>query len=383
MCDIRQAARLQAEFPGWHVPAGKVLWRVFPESVREDESDSWLVSTATEHARTAMVALRTASVLSKFEARFKRPKARIRLMVSRGEEGQPLGPAFEGVRAQVTLAPDNPLLSRTKVQTLFYLALVLAVGGTMFGAYLLWRDFEREFRLADLQSQFVASVSHELKTPLTAIRMFAETMQMGRARGRETESEYLETIVSECERLSRLVDDVLQFSKMERGHKVYRFRPSDLASVVDSACRAMQYPVREQGIDLRTSIAEDMPPVRADRDALEQAILNLLSNALKYSGNSRLIEVELEREEREAAIRVTDHGVGIPAEEQERIFERFYRVQTTENQRIPGTGIGLALVEHTAKAHGGRVEVRSAPGQGSAFTIYLPLEGADEHDSRS
>jgi signal transduction histidine kinase len=230
--------------------------------------------------------------------------------------------------------------------------------------------------MAELRSQFVASVSHELKTPLTAIRMFAETLQMGRSPDPDTQAEYLDTIVNECERLTRLVDNVLQFSKIEQGKKIYQFRPVRLAEVVSAAARAMRYPLEQQGFQLRVSVEDDLPAVRGDADALQQAILNLLSNAMKYSGESRSIDVDLRQEDGEAVIRVRDRGVGIAPELQTLIFEKFYRVPAAENQLIPGTGLGLTLVAHTAKAHGGRVEVRSAPSEGSTFSLCLPVEGS-------
>jgi signal transduction histidine kinase len=246
----------------------------------------------------------------------------------------------------------------------------------MFGGYLLWRDVDREMRIAALRSQFVSSVSHELKTPLTAIRMFAETLQLDRVDAR-TRVEYLDTIVNETERLTRLLNNVLDFSKIEEGRKAYRREATSLAAVVRIAARAMAYPLEQHGFDLRVDVDDSLPPVDVDADALEQAILNLLTNAMKYSGNGRAIELRLEREASHAVISVRDEGIGIPLADQARIFEKFYRISTPENQRIPGTGLGLTLVEHIVKAHDGSIRVDSVPGRGSVFSILLPL-GADE-----
>ena len=253
---------------------------------------------------------------------------------------------------------------------------LLEVLVTMFAAYLLWRDLQREMRSSELRAQFVSSVSHELKTPLTAIRMFAETLQMGRCADPETQSEYLGTIVDECERLSRLVDGVLLFSKLEQGKKTYRFRPIQPADAVYAAARALEHPLSQQGFHLRMKVEDGLPQIRADRDALEQAILNLLSNAIKFSGDAREIELGLSRENGEVVVRVRDYGIGIAAEEQTRIFDKFYRAPTRENQLIPGTGLGLALVSQIVKAHGGRVAVDSAPGKGSTFSLRLPVDAA-------
>jgi two-component system phosphate regulon sensor histidine kinase PhoR len=261
---------------------------------------------------------------------------------------------------------------------MLYAALAAVVAVTMFAAYLLWRDLQREMRASELRAQFVASVSHELKTPLTAIRMFAETLQMGRCPNAEMQSEYLGTIVNECERLSRLVDGVLMFSKSEQGKKTYRLRPVQAADAVRAAARTLEYPLSQQGFRLHIAVEDELPELKADEDALEQAILNLLSNAIKYSGDARDIELGLYREGREVVVRVRDHGIGIAAQEQARIFDKFYRAPTPENQLVPGSGLGLALVAQIMKSHGGRATVESAPGEGSTFYLRLPAEAVAE-----
>jgi signal transduction histidine kinase len=163
----------------------------------------------------------------------------------------------------------------------------------------------------EVRSQFVASVPHELKTPLTAIRMFAETLAMGRSRDERTRGEYLETIVNESERLARLVDNVLDFSKIEQGKKIYRLRTTHLENVAGSAARAMQFPLTQQGFQLQLSMQEEMPELEADPDAIEQAILNLLTNAMKYSGDAREIDLRLGARNGDAIIQVVDHGLGM------------------------------------------------------------------------
>ncbi|MDA2925060.1 HAMP domain-containing histidine kinase, partial [Acidobacteria bacterium AH-259-L09] len=299
----------------------------------------------------------------------------IHFLTDRESEGEPLGRNFPGVKAAFISEEDPALAGKWNLQGYFYLlTLLLVLSVTLFGAYLLWRDVRRELGLAEMRSQFVSSVSHELKTPLTAIRMFAETLHMGRSQNPQTQSEYLETIVNESERLTRLLNNVLDFSKIEQGKKIYRPKPTSLSEIVHAAARTMRYPLAQQGFDLRIQVEDGMPPVQVDRDAMEQAILNLLTNAMKYSGESREIDLRLRRQDGQALIQVTDRGVGIDPKEQARIFDKFYRVSTPENQLVPGTGLGLALVAHIVKAHGGHVEVQSAPGKGSTFSIHLPLE---------
>jgi two-component system phosphate regulon sensor histidine kinase PhoR len=244
----------------------------------------------------------------------------------------------------------------------------------LLGGYLLWRDVRRDLDLAEIRSQFAASVSHELKTPLTAIRMFAETVRLGRIKDETTRAEYLDTIINESERLSRLLNNVLDISRIEQGRKLYQPRLQALAPILQTAARTMDYPLRQQGFSLRVEIEDGLPEVCVDADALEQALLNLIGNAIKYSGTSREIGLELVREGPWALVRVIDRGVGIPPGDRQRIFEKFYRLPSPENRQVPGTGLGLALVAHFVQEHGGRVEVDGAPGCGSTFSIYLRLE---------
>jgi signal transduction histidine kinase len=292
-------------------------------------------------------------------------------------EGDTLGDAFPGLhvvwannRALETVHQGLPV-------GIWIAAVVLVLGVAVFGGYLLLRDVNRDVRMNEVRSQFVASVSHELKTPLTAIRMFAETLAMGRSRDEHTKSEYLETIVNESERLARLVDNVLDFSKIEQGKKIYRLRPTRLEEVASSAARAMQFPLAQQGFRLHLSIQEEMPELQADPDAIQQAILNLLTNAMKYSGDAREIDLRLAARNGDAVIEVIDHGLGMEPDEREHIFEKFYRAPSHESRLIAGTGLGLTLVAHIAKAHGGRVGVESAPGSGSTFSILIPIPNED------
>jgi signal transduction histidine kinase len=363
--DLEQAITLRDAFPTMGLTATDVnepVWATFGSGTA-----SWLVSVAPDATEGAMlIAIRAAAVLETLPS-----------TVHMSDDGTPLAPNFPTLRVAMTpttearLAEDN-----ARYRPVYVAVLALVVSAALFGGYLFWRDVRREIRVAELRSQFVSSVSHELKTPLTAIRMFAETLLLGRSAGPEVQRDYLETIVNETERLTRLLNNVLDFSKIESGRKSYQLAPQSLPAVVRGAAKAMQYPFAQQGFDLRVSVDEGLPPVAIDADAMQQAILNLLSNALKYSGDGRVIELSLMRSGPDAVIAVADRGVGIPAEEHQRIFEKFYRVRDASTERVAGTGLGLTLVEHVTRAHGGRVEVRSAPGEGSTFAIRLPLAAA-------
>jgi signal transduction histidine kinase len=295
----------------------------------------------------------------------------------------PLGNELSGLR--VTFPEDGRLeiLRMDPDAPSFYeVTVVLAISLAILGAYFLWRDTQRESKLVALRSQFISGVSHELKTPLTSIRMFAETLQIADEAGigsAAKRTEYLETIIRESERLTRLLNNVLAFSQIERGQRTYHMQRVFLQDTLDEVAQMMQFALSEQGFELWASISDDVPPIDADRDAIQQAILNLLSNAMKFSGKSRLIELGLFQQEGDSVITVVDHGIGIPKSEQGRIFDNFYRSAGAENRAIAGTGLGLAIVRHIAEAHGGSVSVESEPGTGSQFCIRIPIDqGAEE-----
>jgi len=344
------------------------------------EEVDWLVgvTSSIDEQTATLVAVRTHDIFESLEViAASEIAAPVVLAVGPEADGELLGAEFPGLKIQFSQRLEDVFRGSWSLRRWFYLAAVLlVVSATLFGAYLLWRDVQRELKVAEMRSRFVSSVSHELKTPLTAIRMFAETLRL-RVTNPETQVEYLDTIVSESERLTRLLNNVLDFAKIERGTKIYSRESHALGEIVQSTARAMQYPLEQKQFDLRVDINESIPPMNVDRDAIEQAILNLLTNAMKYSGENRDIELRLRKVDSEAIVEVADRGVGIAPEEQTRIFDQFYRARTPDNQNIPGTGLGLTLVDHIAKAHDGYVTVESQPGKGSTFSIHLPLEGGD------
>jgi signal transduction histidine kinase len=289
-------------------------------------------------------------------------------VIGRGERGEPLGEMFPGLRLEFAVRGVS-----SGRQWLYWAALALLASVMAFSAYLWNRDVRREARIAEIRAGFVSSISHELRTPIASIRACAEMIQMGRVQSEREVSEYIGAIVGESERLSRLVEGVLEFSRIEQGKRIYRFESLDVREVIQTAVASMDYSFQQGGFSVRLD-AEPVPPVRAEREAMEQAIINLLSNAIKYSGTSRQIHVELRREGDRAVVRIRDFGLGISAEEQRHVFERFYRTRQSRESSIPGTGLGLALVEQIVKAHGGEVALDSRPGEGSAFSILLPLE---------
>jgi signal transduction histidine kinase len=247
---------------------------------------------------------------------------------------------------------------------------VLMIGGI----FLTYRNISREMNLARLKSDFVANVSHELRTPLALIRLYAETLELGRLNAKEKYQEYFRIIREESERLSALINNILDFSRIEAGRKEYEFKETDLPQLVRSTLDSYRFQIEQHGFTFEENIASDIPPINVDREAIARSLLNLVNNALKYSKDKKFIGVNLYRANGTVKLEVQDHGIGIPASEQEKIFEKFYRCGDPLVNNIKGSGLGLSLVRHIVRAHGGDVHVESTPNKGSKFTIALPLD---------
>ena len=269
------------------------------------------------------------------------------------------------------------------IQPLFVVlsTIIIAVG---MGIVMLSVVAER--RASRLKSDFIANVSHELKTPLSLIRMFGEMVATGRHKGEEMVREYGGIITRESERLSHLIDNVLDFARLERGKASYDFLEGDLSAVLERALDVSRYRLEKDRISLRTRVDRNLPPVRMDDNAITLVILNLVDNAIKYGAEGGAVEVSLDRAPGGVVLAVRDFGAGIPRDEQARIFERFYRAQSARDRNVRGSGIGLSLVRHIAEAHGGRVSIESpvrgatGPENGSVFRVFLPapvVAGAD------
>jgi len=241
------------------------------------------------------------------------------------------------------------------------------------GIWLTWRNVSREMALARLKSDFVANVSHELRTPLALIRLYAETLELGRLSSPEKFPEYYRIIRKESERLSALINNILDFSRIEAGRKEYEFKETDIAELVHNTLESYRYQIEQNGFAFEERIAEDIPPVRVDREAIARSLLNLVNNALKYSRDQKYIGVNVYRANGSVKVEVVDKGIGIPPAEQSKIFDKFYRVGDPLVHNTKGSGLGLSLVRHIVQAHGGQVSVESNPGKGSKFVIALPL----------
>lgn len=243
----------------------------------------------------------------------------------------------------------------------------------LVGLYAVTRAVSRELEVARLQSDFVAAVSHEFRTPLTSLRQLTELLSSGRVASDERRATYYQVITRESKRLHRLVEGLLDFGRMEAGALEFRMEPLDVARLVTDTVEEFRAEVNRRGYDVALKLADSECMVRADREALSRAVWNLLDNAVKYSTEHRCVAVTLDRDVDRVAIHVRDRGVGIAPDEQNRIFDKFVRGSASEQSGVKGTGIGLAMVRHIVTAHGGEVRVDSQLGAGSTFTILLPV----------
>lgn len=284
---------------------------------------------------------------------------------------------LEGAFPGLTLAMKIPGTTLQAISDHFFRQSFMILGGLSLllavGLGVTYRNVSKEIALARLKSDFVSNVSHELRTPLSLIRLYAETLEMGRLKSPDKFQEYYQIIRKESERLTALINNILDFSRIEAGRKEYDFRDTDLRELVSNTLESYRYQIEQHGFTLEEKI-DPVPPMRIDREAMARSLVNLVNNALKYSQDHKYIGVNLYRENGSVKLEVIDHGIGIPNREHEKIFEKFYRVGDPLVHNTKGSGLGLSLVRHIAHAHGGEVSVDSTPGQGSKFTIKLPVQ---------
>lgn len=253
--------------------------------------------------------------------------------------------------------------------SLSIVASLLLIGG----AFLALRTASRAMKLSQMKADFVSNVSHELRTPLASIRVFGEFLKLGRVRDPQKTAEYGAYIETESRRLTQLIDNILDFSRIESGQKTYRFEYADLSQLVADTLRVFLVRLEQSGFEISFDApAEPLPEALVDSEAMAQAFINVLDNAVKYSGDARRIGVRVGSEPGWVTVSVSDDGIGMESDELDKIFEKFYRVSTGLVHDVKGSGLGLSIVRHVIDAHQGRVTVQSKPGQGTTFTLYLP-----------
>lgn len=242
----------------------------------------------------------------------------------------------------------------------------------IIGIWFVFRNVKKEIQLAQIKADFVSNVSHELRTPLSLISMFAETLQMGRVKSEEKKNEYYSIIHSETSRLSGIVNKVLNFSKMEAGKRTFHMEKSDLNELSENIFNTYKFHLENNNFDFHYECGENLPLVDIDKDAVSEAIINLIDNAVKYSEENRSVILRTGKERNYVFVEVEDRGVGISEADQKKIFEKFFRVSTGHVHNTKGTGLGLSLVKQIVDAHNGKILLSSTPGKGSRFRILLP-----------
>ena len=258
------------------------------------------------------------------------------------------------------------------------LLMAMLAGIMALGVFFVARALTRELRVAEMKSSFVSSVSHDLKTPLALIQLFAETLELGRLKNTDRAQEYYRIINSEARKLTRLINNLLDFSKVEAGLRSYKKQPVDLTELTRGVLESLESQFQHNQFTVKSQLGREVP-VLIDAEAAVQAIENLISNAMKYSPEHREISVEVDRQGGFGVVRVRDRGIGVPPRLQSKIFRKFYRVQTDAGSGPQGTGLGLAIVDHVMRGHAGFVRVESEPGLGSTFTLHFPLYAGEMH----
>jgi two-component system phosphate regulon sensor histidine kinase PhoR len=275
---------------------------------------------------------------------------------------------------QLSIAPGDSALATHAAgrdALVFAGSTALILVALVAGVVLLIRDVSRDQQLNRLRTDLVSGVSHELKTPLTLIRLYAETLSEDREVPDGERRRYYEIITRASERLTHLVEKVLDFSRIERGRTTYDLTEGDIGPVVARTVEIYGQHLRRRGFTITATLAREMPQIRFDAEAVAGAVLNLLENAAKYSGDSRSIEARLFTNEEHVIVEVEDHGVGIAAEEQGLVFEQFYR--SGRKGSTGGYGLGLYLVRHVMEEHAGHIELDSEPGRGARFRLVFPV----------
>jgi signal transduction histidine kinase len=288
-----------------------------------------------------------------------------------------LAPPLQDFRLVVLSSGEDPVArASTRNRVVYAVLLGLFYLTLTFGVVYTGRVLYREAKLSRLKTDFVSLVSHELRTPLTSIRMFIETLALGRLKDPAQTQEVLQLLTRETERLSTLIERVLDWARIESGRKEYHRESTEVGQLVEAAVAAFRAQRLDSGVELKVDVQPDLPRVEVDRHAVAGALLNLLQNAYKYSGQDKRIALSARAEGKWVGLSVEDNGVGIAPRERKRIFERFYRVDNLLTRKTEGSGLGLAITKRIIEAHGGRVLVQSEVGKGSRFTLQLPVDKA-------
>lgn len=255
----------------------------------------------------------------------------------------------------------------------FIIIISLLTVSLVAGVWFVFANIKKELKLAQIKSDFVSNVSHELRTPLALISMFAETLEMGRVNSDDKKNEYYKIISQETNRLGRIVNTILNFSKMEAGKRKFNFIETDLNSIIDNILNTYKFHLQNKGFTLSLDKCENQKAIYADEEAVSEALINLIDNAIKYSGDKKEIFIKTGFDNQYSFIEIADKGIGVKEEDQKKIFDKFYRVHTGLVHNVKGTGLGLTLVKQIAENHNGSIELKSKFGKGSTFKLKFPI----------
>ena len=284
-----------------------------------------------------------------------------------------LASPLQDLRLVAVVEGEDPVAEASaRNRTLYVVLLAIFYITLLVGVILTGRALYREARLSRMKTDFVSLVSHELRTPLTSIRMFIETLALGRVKDSAETQAVLEMLSKETARLSSMIENVLDWARIESGRKQYTLEPTEVANVVEAAVGAFKAQRMGAPMDFSVTVDEGLPRVEVDKDAVAGAVLNLLQNAFKYTGVEKKIRLRARKEGAGVVIDVGDNGEGIAPRDRKKIFERFYRADNLLTRQTEGTGLGLSIAQRIAMAHAGKITVESQLGQGSTFSLHLP-----------
>ena len=280
----------------------------------------------------------------------------------------------------VVSQPELKDLEKTaRREIVLYGILITVIVALMFiGAVLIARDISRESETTRLKTEFVHNISHELKTPLTLIRLYGETLQRKEDLSVDEKKEAYEIITKESERLSHMINNVLDFSRIEMGRKELDFKKGNMAQVIKDTLESYRYHLEKKGFLIQEEITSELPEMSFDSDAVASLFVNLLSNAMKFSPKKKEVNVKLFQKGKDAVLQITDKGIGIESKDISKIFQRFYRAEEKASSETGGSGLGLTLAQHIVEVHGGEIKVESEPGTGSTFTVFFPIKRTEK-----
>jgi signal transduction histidine kinase len=298
-----------------------------------------------------------------------------------GRFSEMTGP-FETFRIRVTPTRDAAVALASRFVSVQFV-LIGVLSGVLLAAAIVGALYVlRQVELVQTKSSFVSNVTHELKTPIAVIKLAVETIEMGRFRSDAERDKYLRTIVRESDKLAQLVNNILDFSRFESGQRILSLAEVEVPDLIQGTLEGFRLRLEDEGFHWKVDCPDSIPSIRADGVALQHCLLNLLDNAVKYSRDRKEIQIIVRARDEWVSIAVADRGIGISPEDQKRIFEKFVRVETGLVHTVKGAGLGLSLVDQIVRAHHGRVEVASTPGEGSIFTLLVPQWDAGRDSPR-